>query len=888
MKSLKVLAEIMVYCILALFVLSCNSSKSEYKRVNSAIEFFQNSKVDHHSTSILKDNSNLVIVIGENHASINNQKYLAEILDTLKQKGLLDQILIEGSNGKIKYDNLLFEFKTKSKSYGIEADIYWKQQLDWGLISGYEYFALTHPGIDVVGVEDMAAKDRYALTSHNSSDVVRIDKSSHNRAIKMFSNYLFKLKDNVNKNDYQLLENEFDTLKNAIDEYNSFAVKYLNGHISIEEEYNYVLSFQKEYYRISNELKDPLEILSNDFLSLDTLKYKEYRNAALSLQRKSKTINQNDNTQVNSFNEEIKHFQAYYSECYSFTERQNKFYDDYGEQYDRYIVVSHKLDSLNKIIETKYIQLKPYYTKRETIINNIEDYHFILANHVRQHCGYFKLDADSLINFFKYDNVQIVKDSEKDNIQKLAERDIAMVQNTENQLILSTDKIVVLIVGYAHVEGITQKLKNKNISFISGGLVGRDIETEPWEDYSWKKRKSSVSNIFSTPNGMKEITKLLNKQWGKDQEHFISYFNKLGNPTISGLYGDSKIYNNLSDKNLSIHIGGFNFNKNANFGDYVIERGIVPNKNNQYYEIYDRSIAEKLVKENSTNETKFAYYYKEKNQDGTIKYKIVANQKVYGFNEFKSELKSGKRYVLFGESDEISEGGIIRSELMKELKKETSGGGKPPINNSGENIFRTINPERANMNLTAISKQRTEFIKKFVVVEEKDMQDLTNILYSSPSRGDYSHTIVFMVKNTAEYRNAINNAAKNKLLKNKQVILITCGDSFIETNELSESILNGGALTVWVPERQIPEPIGKKLLEKLIEYDRNTKLQDREVFIDRILNKVIYNWEKEEPNSGSGYFKNSASWVNNMIDIKTIINNNSMNHRLITAEKLVS
>jgi hypothetical protein len=45
----------------------------------------------------------------------------------------------------------------------------WKGDLEWGRIVGYEYFALTHPSIDLWGVEDMVKKETYENYRRSSS-----------------------------------------------------------------------------------------------------------------------------------------------------------------------------------------------------------------------------------------------------------------------------------------------------------------------------------------------------------------------------------------------------------------------------------------------------------------------------------------------------------------------------------------------------------------------------------------------------------------------------------------------------------------------------------------------------------------------------------------------
>jgi hypothetical protein len=149
----------------------------------------------------------VVFLLGENHASVRTQMQVASIIEGLYDVGAVEALLVEGSNGPIK---------TK---FGYEKS-YWRTQLEWGKIAGYEYVALTRPGTVVFGVEDMEVKRRYKVALLNS-----IQTLNWNSAVNLIEKAILLLRkqvDNIQINDVQ---QELIKFEEATNIYNRFVAK---------------------------------------------------------------------------------------------------------------------------------------------------------------------------------------------------------------------------------------------------------------------------------------------------------------------------------------------------------------------------------------------------------------------------------------------------------------------------------------------------------------------------------------------------------------------------------------------------------------------------------------------------------------------------------------
>jgi len=149
--------------------------------------------------------------------------------------------------------------------------------------------------------------------------------------------------------------------------------------------------------------------------------------------------------------------------------------------------------------------------------------------------------------------------------------------------------------------------------------------------------------------------------------------------------------------------------------------------------------------------------------------------------------------------------------------------------------------------LAIIDRMKAVQKADIVFLDESDVPRLEERLLFTSRDGEYSHLVTIVAKNTKEFRTTIEQAAKARLLENKQVALITCGDAFVDTAILREVLLTNGALMVWTPSRQVsPEAASK--LRGYVEKSA-TEFFDgaRKVNIDALMQDALNRWNRAAP-----------------------------------------
>ena len=225
----------------------------------------------------------------------------------------------------------------------------------------------------------------------------------------------------------------------------------------------------------------------------------------------------------------------------------------------------------------------------------------------------------------------------------------------------------------------------------------------------------------------------------------------------------------------------------------------------------DRKVAARLAASLSTEETAFVFYCKPQagpNAAATYKFFTPAGEQT--FDQFlaapptKAGATAPKRIVLFGESDEVAEAGVLVSPLWQKLQDSNPhGGGRPPKGGEPPNDggqpprIRTKNPERAHRNLAALNKQDPARFGEVAVFKENELETLAERLQLTPERGDHAQVVLITGRNIPEFRAAVRKAGEAQRLRGKQVVLVTCGDNFVDTDALVQDLLDKGALMVW-------------------------------------------------------------------------------------------
>lgn len=668
----------------------------------------------------------LVLLVGENHASVETQKQLATLLTGLLEQHALDSVLIEGSNGPVSTETFLNSLQADGNDPST-LEAYWRQELEGGRIAGYEFVALTHASLEVFGVEDMGAKARNKVFLDEMD--LRTDATVLVEAVGMAEQALSKLHDAGLEGELTQARVETVEARRAADEYKRATDNYIteqapdraldaqrdllagdlapilwrleNARPSIRDYVNWQSEYEKLHEPIQ-QLKSTLEnrkpfsggsgdpftsFSSVPDSSLDPFGTSppttttqgvvkaEYLMLVRTNGPRLKTLYE----QIRSF--DLEHFQDL-------------------RDYKRAVKQLQELDV--KLLDFANAH-KDSVEQFDNARKQAEDAYKIAANRLSDLAAEKHVPIPSLTTFFHEESERLGKQQGM-NSPDLEERDTAMAQNTANYLqnnLPANKKVVVLLVGYAHVAGLEAKLAALGVSYLSGELTASEREIEPWEEAAWERRKDPNALVFANPiQELKELSLLLNENWQKEQIAKLHVFKQVDlpdastQPSFPGLAWESRIFERIGGKDRSMRIGKFPFDSNAIFGTQLVDRGPVPGKPGEFYEVTDREVATELVNELSDGDNQFAFYYRTKppsNAKPVYQFQTAAGlQPFEAFAAKPPGTSSGtpKRVILFGEADDMAEGDAVYSPLWKGLRStggsnKTGAGDKPPDGGAG-------------------------------------------------------------------------------------------------------------------------------------------------------------------------------------------------------------
>jgi|GEM_PF-2898129 len=875
----------------------------------------------------------LVVLIGENHASVKTQKQLVSLLERVLDAHAADSILIEGSDGPVEVGQLIQDaLATGVSSEHLKA--YWQDRLDSGLISGCDFVTLTRPAVTIVGVEDLAAKARYAellIDRELSQDV-----DSNERALILLQKALDAVRKVGDRAEIASVELEVAVLQDSILQLKRTSGEFTTKHaLSRPLQVEYVAlqaqgsAIWKRLEGANPSIKDYniwvkrhnslVDQIGNLRKALSALGSSLSRDGAIP--RSSPSIREmqiETKLLLNSLERDeilnkIRNFESLHKEDLATLP---------GIR-DRVHGLSDKLAKGDKDLASA----------REACRHaeaSAEDAFFIAANHLQDLADEYGIPVPGLMSFYRDERVR-VRDSDLARAdQDLDERDAAMVENTMRQLQAPEHRCVLLVVGYAHLADLESKFAARGTSCVSTQLTASKGPTEPWEVAAWNRRQLAVEAVFSKKE-MREVTPLLDESWKAEQVAKLNFFTQLyksssgATPSFGGLAWDGRVYEDVpvGGKPRTLHVGRFPLDPNAEYGTYMIDRGPVPGKVEEFYEVIDRQLAVEDVKKRSDTSTSFVFFCRTQSAEGGGKplYRFESSAGQQSFENFISQPpKIGsdipKRVVLFGEADEVMQGDLAVSPLWERLRTVESGpakvkseaelaaggaGNKPPIignrvpGGTGENpgnggggshgggdqppgngwtsafwdpdkggrpqLLRTINPGRAKRNLMALDKQQEAHLGHVKFFDEGDLNSLSEKLRFTPGRGDNAQMVLLIGRNVPELRAAVRAAGEARLLKGKQVVLIMCGDSFRETVALRENLLHHGALMVWTNDRQITPEAGTRLRDYVRDVAQESSPGERKT-IDQLMNRALYRWYQEAPdNPDLRSFERAATYV---------------------------
>jgi hypothetical protein len=820
-----------------------------------------------------------VVLLGENHASVRGQIHLAALLEQLLDGKLIDAILVEGSQGPID----IRDFDAEMAKLLPRNDLakHWRRQLEWGQVAGWEYVALTRPQIPTLGVEDMAAKTRFFVTDLNGSDAeVQRQLTSWQRGAECLEAAVAAL---------EHARHAKSKARSLLAGYRQRLGAYRSAAQSFAEQRKPLVSRQLEVIETGEEME---RLLADTGLA----DLRGAKNAEDLFRQRIERLAVEQPAQVARLVELIEKSQAMEGELRGHGEKIEPFAKalvDHGEA--------------------------------------VEDAYFTLANQLRtaaegrwgREVGTWPPEVAkalaSVDSYFRDEAKRQREEGQARARQQLAERDRAMAANTERYLREGSARRVALIVGSAHLDGMTAELGALGLPFFSGRLLPE--ESEPWEEAAWERRRQATEKIFETGN-MKERSRLLDPIWRDEQ---LAQARKLVDARAAKHevplgQERSEISNSLLPDQRTPR------------GPQVLAFGPVPGSAGEIYEVWDRVLSRDFVKKLSDDRLELVFGFHRRDEQGRLAHTLVTRQGERSLEEFQKTPpgEKGKRptyVVTFYEPDFQLLNDTAYSPLWKELrlpnlatgggggkiptipgrstagpedgpgKKGGSGGGNGGGRNGGNGrddgrkggrrddtgnggggdkkppawtalgprdperprMIRTYNPQRAREHIDRILEQKP--LEPTEVEVFDDPRGLVDARFAERD-GTYAGMVVLVADNSSEFRDAVREAAAGRKFANKQVALITCGHAFPETAALREFLLSSGALMVWTPERQITPEAGERLMEQIKTTLKTKAESDRFRDIDDLTNRAIWELLQKEPgNPDYLILRESGSWV---------------------------
>jgi hypothetical protein len=624
----------------------------------------------------------VVVLVGEYHDHVRAQVELAQLLDKLDRAGDLGAILVEGSNGPFDQADFARRFGATGGVAGT-AD-YWRTQMEWGRVAGYEAFALTHPDVPVVGVEDMAAKKRHELslmrkeeqsvTERNRRGAALLEKAIADlggrpgAAIAPLTAQLAEFRATVDRQEatYATFDRETAGLRDQQIEAASLSNEGLQLSRELEPAYPIIEDYRKQA-DAHDKLIAAVKSRSGPFTPLESLRVTPQEISELTASK----------GRLDSLQGQIQ---------------------PYMDRLNRFKEISDRLDQLYKNPAVSPGRTKVLLAEREGADADVRDRFFILANALVEDGPAKGQSYPEVRNFYRDEEERTRKGALNDSADaELQGRDVAMVANTLTFLQGARNQAVVLVVGEAHLKGVAAGLEREGLNVIGGPLVADADPSEPWEFRAWARRKSLPSRIFSgTPGELKELSRLLNPSWKQEEMAKLQFFREIANgssatkPTVRGLVENGAIYEKvIPNRDVALHVSEFAPDFKANLGDHLIDCGPDPAQPGRYYAIYDRARAKAQVKELSDETTAFIYHFKTREGASTSYQFHAPSGRQLSLSEFVNAPPATaggtrpRRVVLFGEPDVVPEKNVAVSPLWKRLRGRSARSGGGPTTASG-------------------------------------------------------------------------------------------------------------------------------------------------------------------------------------------------------------
>jgi hypothetical protein len=819
--------------------------------------------------SVVKPGPQSILLIGENHASVKTQTQLADLLEALYRGQAIDAILVEGSNGSISAS----ELRRSLANVGQKSIApFWRGQLDFGQIAGYEYVALTRDGVRIYGVEDMDAKRRYMADAgrRGVESGLREQIDLHTRAIGIAKDALAGAGPSASQrsdtdavlSSYEAKVTEFRNLvtRNGA-EYASAASDYTDAIERTTALYSRVQSILPAYDQVAklavpyNKLVEiAKKVSAGESLppGTDPTKFLSDLQAAKSRLEKA-------------------------SAAFEVVSKKAGYLDDNAVVTD--LKQISEIQARLKSTEERISKLGGAFGKLESAMSN---QFFLAANAVRTAVG---RPVPALQNLLREEREKARTNANDQEKPYLSDRDKYMVANTLAYLRANpTVRNVALIIGYAHLEGMTKRLSAENVAVLGGKIAASEEETEAWENRAWERRSRPAVQIFSQ-HSRKEISRLLDETYKTEIPALLAKLETVtANPSAGIALGKTKIFETstgAAGRKAIVTTGPENLR--ANWGSHVVQMGAVPDGRGTAYLIVDRDIARDQVKALSDSDTAFATMYRTKGTQG-LRTKLDTSTGTVDFLDFKARApRSGKRppkrMVIVPEGDE--------KVLNTALGSGGSGGEPPwtsrralfaePPDDDRPSIFFTKNMLVASERLKAIEKQDPLKIGAIATIEigfnDGKARPSLNDLWFTPETGEHARAYFIVGDNTPEFRARLKEAADAGLLRNKQIALGTCFDEN-ESNAINDMLLEAGALMVWSPGKRISPEAARKLASYMERIDTASLPPVRG--LDDYIDRTLQLWHTETKTDAKAdpdidQFLDSTNWVKLQLSSEEVI-----------------
>ncbi len=435
------------------------------------------------SESIEKSAPRSILLLGENHASVKTQQQLAELLEALFRAHEVDAILVEGSSGPI--DAASLSKRLNSMKAGNIGE-FWKGQLDLGHIAGYEYVALTRNDVTVFGIEDMNAKNEYAIGAAPRQVLSGLQGvvEKNRRAIALAREVSAGLDPKALRS--AGVDAELSSYQNKIDDLIAFT------------------NSSGSKFAQAVEAEERLNAL-----------YRKMAPARKIIAAKGAAPKTNAEYEA------------------AFTKAGYTTMADVMADIKR-------MKEVQTWLEANQDDVKKMDDRLNALESELEDQYFIMVNVIRSAAG--GTPTPALQTFMRDESERQRIQSEQQNPETpyLEDRDRYMVRNTMAFLANhSAIKKIVLIVGYAHLEDLTKLLRREEVNLLSGRIAASTEDIEGWEGRAWHARSIPTERVFSSGSN-KEISRLLDNVFRQEVPVLVADLQAAGKSGIN--FGNSHVF----------------------------------------------------------------------------------------------------------------------------------------------------------------------------------------------------------------------------------------------------------------------------------------------------------------------------------------------------------